>query len=162
MNKTRKILVAGLASLTLVALSFGFSACAEKDLAYRLSTDGEYYVVAGIGEYDKADVVVKSEYKGKPVKEIRAEAFDYYENMRSITIPHSVKSIGEHAFAYCKNLESISFGNGVEVIETEAFLGCRKLTALSFGNGEKSLWISGTGGSIYIGIDAEIVAPHQR
>ena len=139
MNKTRKILATGLSVFALGALSLGFSACAEKDLAYRLSADGEYYVVAGIGEYDKADVVVKSTYNGKPVKEIRYEAFDYYENMRSITIPDSVTSIGEHAFAYCKNLESISFGNGLESIETEAFLGCGKLTSLSFGNGLTSI-----------------------
>lgn len=131
LKKTAAIL---LSVLSIGALTIGFSACAEKDLAYRLSEDQSYYVVVGIGEVTDEHVVIKSEYKGKPVKEIGEDAFDYYEKMTSVTIPDTVEIIGAQAFAYCKNLEEVHFGSGVQTIEQYAFLNCSKLSEVSFGD----------------------------
>lgn len=70
-------------------------------LEMQLSSDGTYYIVKGIdeeSEYAK-NLVIPTEYKSLPVKEIDDSAFKDCARLTSITIPSSVTTIGEHAFA---------------------------------------------------------------
>ena len=56
----------------------------SEGLAYVLSTDGTYYIVAGIGNCAETDIVIPKTYKSKPVSEISSSAF--YENDFIITL----------------------------------------------------------------------------
>lgn len=62
------------------------------------------------------DVIIKD-----GTKIIADFAFNYNENITSVTIPSSVKSIGIYAFTECTNLSSVSFNEGLEVISSGAF-----------------------------------------
>ena len=64
------------------------------------------------------------------MKSIGDGAFQYCENLTSVTIPNSVKSIGFYAFEDCENLTSVTIGDGVKGIGVYAFDGCTSLTAV--------------------------------
>ena len=64
------------------------------------------------------------------IYELRAYAFSYSPNLKSIMLPNSVTSIGYEAFYNCKSLTSVS-AKGVASIGYEAFRGCESLTDVS-------------------------------
>lgn len=132
--KNKKFWVSLLVCIGTSAFAVGLASCsAEGDLAYQLNDEGTEYTVIGIGEYENPDVVIPSEYKGLPVTAVRYQAFDYLDEMTSVTIPDTVTVIGESAFAYCENLKTVNFGKGVQTIETTAFTDCEALESISFG-----------------------------
>ncbi|MFI3268283.1 MAG: protein kinase [Rikenellaceae bacterium] len=61
---------------------------------------------------------------------IEVNAFEFCDNLKSITIPNSVTSIGSCAFYSCDNLKSITIPNSVTSIGDYAFLGCDNLTSI--------------------------------
>ncbi len=61
-------------------------------------------------------------------------AFDYCENLISISIPNSVTRIGQNAFYYCTSLTSIVIPDGVKSIEAFAFGLCSNLENASMPN----------------------------
>ncbi len=61
------------------------------------------------------------------VTSIGAYAFEYCDNLTSVTIPNSVESIGESAFDSCRNLTSVDIPNSVTSIGKSAFSYCRSL-----------------------------------
>ena len=75
---------------------------------FELSEDGSYYIVAGIGECTDTELVIPAEYKNKPVKEIKAEAFKECADLTSVVIPDSVIEIGYSAFKGCYGLTTIT------------------------------------------------------
>ncbi len=75
----------------------------------------------------KANVVLPSEYDGKPVTTINRSAFADSERLTSIVISDSVTKIGDRAFANCTNLQSVTLGSGVVEIGGSAFEGCTSL-----------------------------------
>ena len=94
---------------------------------YTLSEDGSYYIIFATEFFSDENLVVPSEYKGKPVKEIGEAAFEYNTSLKSISIPSSIVKIGDSAFYFCKNLESINIPEGVVSIGAWAFKDCSKL-----------------------------------
>lgn len=58
---------------------------------------------------------------------IRYSAFEYQENLHSITFPDSLKEIDRNVFKGCKGLETVNFGNGLESIGQNAFYECESL-----------------------------------
>ena len=105
-------------------------------LAYNLSSDETYYIVSGIGTCTDTDIIIPSEYNGKPVKKIADGAFLGNSNLKSITIPSSVTSIGESAFEYCTRLTSVTFEDNSQLtsIGSSAFEECINLKSVSFGD----------------------------
>ena len=75
---------------------------------------------------DDTDLILPENYNGESY-EIYNFAFEYCENLTSVTIGNSVTSIGYRAFVYCYSLTSVTIGNSVTSIGDEAFLGCDKL-----------------------------------
>lgn len=86
-------------------------ACGENEpsegFAFELNTDGGYTVV-GIGSCTDTELIIPSEYLGKPVT-----------------------AIGERAFAFCDNLTAVTLGSNIASIEASAFFGCTRLTAFT-------------------------------
>ena len=152
MGKARKVLVGLLCALSVGFSALAFGACEEtgganstqssssssqstknessspsEGLEYMLSEDKTYYIVTDIGECSDTDIIIPSEYKGKPVKSIGDDAFYWCVDIRSVNIPNSVTSIGKSSFGYCYNLTNIEIGNSVKNIGERTFYHCSKL-----------------------------------
>lgn len=97
----------------------------SEGLRFRLSEDETYYVVVGM-EYDLKEVIIPSEYKGLPVREIGFFAFEGTDII-SVTIGEGVTLIGPAAFYDCRNLEYVSMPDSVNLIAGQAFSDCRVL-----------------------------------
>ena len=68
------------------------------------------------------------------VTSIGDEAFQYCEDITSVTIPNSVTSIGDWAFDSCKGLTSIKIPNSVTYIGSNVFRYCEGLTSFEIPN----------------------------
>ena len=93
----------------------------EHGIIYELSDDGTYYIVSGYEGYP-VDVVIPSEYKGLPVKEVAELVFFGCNSLESVIIGDSVTTIGRDAFA-CESLKKVTFGKSVTTIGSSAFFG---------------------------------------
>ncbi len=111
----------------------------SEGLAFTLNTDGKSYYVSGIGTCKNTDIVIPSEYNGKPVTSIGYGVFDDCTNLRSITISNGIKGIATCAFVYCTNLTSVIIPSSVTSIEFAAFSDCQKLTGITF-DGTRAQW----------------------
>lgn len=58
-------------------------------------------------------------------------AFQFCENLTSVTIPDGVTYIGSFAFDGCKSLTNITLPEGLTRIFSSAFSGCRSLTSIT-------------------------------
>ena len=65
------------------------------------------------------------------VTTIEMAAFDYSDNLVSVTIPDSVKSIGSWAFSHCSSIESLDIPYGVQSIEYDTFSDCYNLKSVT-------------------------------
>ena len=92
-----------------------------ENLEYTLSSDGEYYIIAGIGSATETHIVIASEIDGIPVKSIGNNAFADNNDIKSVYIPDGVTSIGEGAFLRCGFLESVNIPESVTSIGKGAF-----------------------------------------
>ena len=106
----------------------GICECGHKrnpeELDYVLSDDKSYYILAGIGRSTDNRLYVADSVNGKPVKEIKAEAFKNNATISSVYIPDSVTTIGDNAFYYCSSLTTITIGNGLTTMGSYIFQGC--------------------------------------
>lgn len=103
-------------------------------VTYALSGDGESAAATGIGTATDATVYIASEYKGKPVTEIAANAFRNYEvtengttsssmpsSVTCFVLPDSVTEIGDTAFFNSRCVTKVVFGKNVRRIGDSAF-----------------------------------------
>ena len=67
------------------------------------------------------------------VTEIKNDAFQCWDNLRSVTIHDNVISIGHHAFQLCDSLVDVKIGAGVTSIDVAAFKECPSLKTISLG-----------------------------
>ncbi len=74
------------------------------------------------------DIVIPSKINGKPVTQIKKDAFDGFAAMKSLVIPGSVKII-DNAFSDCTGLKNITLSDGLESMES-AFGGCTSLETI--------------------------------
>lgn len=72
-------------------------------------------------EGNATEIVIPSEIEGKKVTSIGDYAFEYCENLTSVTIPYGVVSIGDAAFSACENLSDITIPTSVTSIGDYAF-----------------------------------------
>lgn len=79
---------------------------------YSLTDDGNSYEVTGFSLKSDVEIVIQSEYKGKPVTSIGDEAFAG-NPIVSVYIPDGVTSIGQYAFFGCDNLVNIRLPDSV-------------------------------------------------
>ena len=71
---------------------------------------------------------IKKVLIGEGVRSISDNAFHYYENLRSVSLPSTLTSIGEAAFWACSSLQSITLPNNLTNIGLNAFRACHSLT----------------------------------
>ncbi len=108
-------------------------------LEYKISDDGKYAILVGIGSCTNENIVIASKYNGVPVTAIGDSAFFNCTGIKSVYIPESVTSIGAHAFSLCSSLESITLPDKVTSIETYAFHACTSLKIANLGKGVKKI-----------------------
>jgi len=118
------VLIVGL-SLTALPLH----AAGLDDLTYT-TTDGKV-TITDCDEIASGVMVIPDTIEGKSVTSIGIWAFQYCENLTSITIPDGVTGIGVSAFSFCTSLTSITIGNGVTSIGEDAFFRCRSLESIT-------------------------------
>lgn len=93
-----------IASCTKEDEGLDFEVNQQPSLAFRLSTDGSYYAVAGMGNLKATEVTIPATYAGKPVKVIAREAFANCTSITAIDIPASVTNVEVDAFKGCTGL----------------------------------------------------------
>lgn len=123
---------AGCLVLTAVFLVFFLRNTAER--RHRFSENGlhyllykDYAVLTGCDE-NVTSVQIPATLQGRPVTEIRKEAFQQETAIETVKIPGSVKIIGENAFSQCTSLRSVRMEDGVTELGFSAFSNCSALT----------------------------------
>ena len=126
-----KKIISSVLALAMVLCIFpfaGFSltafAASESDLTFELTYDGYSYEVSDCNENASGELVIPSEYNGKPVTRIGDEAFKDCKAITSVTIPGSVIIIGNRAFENCTGLNSVTIPESVTYIGDCAFSNC--------------------------------------
>jgi uncharacterized repeat protein (TIGR03803 family) len=86
-----------------------------------------------ITEYTGAGgaVFIPTAINGYPVTAISEDAFEYYPDLTSVTIPSSITSIGKQAFFDCSSLTNVTIPSSVTNIGDEAFSDCIQLTNIT-------------------------------
>ncbi len=84
--------------------------------------DGETCTITGIGTCTATEIVIPSDYNGKPVTAIAPDAFKNNTTITSVFVPDSVTSIGSYAFAYCSKLTQIRLSQALKEIQNRSFL----------------------------------------
>ncbi len=62
---------------------------------------------------------------------IGGAAFQFRQEIGSITIPNTVKTIGRHAFSFCRRLTSLVIPEGVTTMGIDAIASCTSLVSLT-------------------------------
>lgn len=91
--------------------------------------DGTLGIGGGSTKY-LSSISIPSEYKGKTVTMIVADAFSNFTNLQEIAIPNTIKYIDDNAFYKCNALKSIAIPCGVIKIGEAAFSDCSSLTSV--------------------------------
>lgn len=124
--------------------------------------DGSYAVKAG-KSFSATEVIIPTEYMGKPVVEILDSGFKSKIAIKNVNLPSSLIRIGESAFEGCVSIESLTVPEGVTHIGAYAFMDCTKLKTLILPDSLMSV-----GGSIARGtknfikyLSAPSIAIHQ-
>lgn len=99
-------------------------------LKYTLSSDGQSYILSGIGTCTDTMLIIPLEYKGLPVTEIADSAFNGNTRIQSVSIGVNITHIGESAFESCTSLTEVYVPKSIKKIERYAFNSCSNLNNL--------------------------------
>lgn len=97
---------------------------------YTLINNATEYEITRVGSAS-GTFVIEDVYRGKPVTQIKAQAFKGSKNIENVTIGKNVTYIGENAFYNCPNLVSVSIPDSVTYIGRAAFQLCAKLETVN-------------------------------
>ena len=127
-----------------VAFVFSLSSCNGEDdtckLALKLSEDGSYYTVTGIGEHTDSAVIIPDEVNGIPVKVIGEKAFNSNATVTSVTIGKNIEEIKTWAFLNCSALTEINWNAiNCELCGDRAFQGIGEAVTLNIGKDVETL-----------------------
>ena len=137
-------------SRLIVAQSGYFENLPENQIGYGIPSDDpidcyKYTVVDGeavitdVMHSISGDITIPSTLGGYPVTIIGSYAFNYCDEITSITIPSSVIGIGISAFGFCTGLEKVSIGKNVQSIGEYAFSHCENLESIAVPNNVKTI-----------------------
>lgn len=137
-KKIIAVLAAGTLAVSAAACLISCSVFPSEGLEMTLVNNGTAYTVKGLGTCQTRNIVIPSEYEGKPVTAIADRAFND-SDIQSVTIPDSVQTIGKMAFEGCKSLTSVSLGKGVKKLDSGAFYTCENLKSITLPNSIEEL-----------------------
>ena len=140
----KKIIAVTLALITVLLLCANLAGCGgdsrpnsyEDLFVFTLNDDGESYsfglepdnvFTKGLSADDPHDLVIPSEYEGKPVTRISEKAFYKCITLYNVTIPDTVTEIGDSAFQDC-TVKTVNIPSSVKKIGKKAFFGCSLLS----------------------------------
>lgn len=117
-------------------------------LVFETLADGSLQVSADSGKEMPEEIVIPSEYEGKPVTAVKAQGFalNRAEGLERIVIPEGVTSIGENAFYNLITLESAVLPDSLIEMGMYAFAGCAALQDIEFGSGLTVIPVGAFGG----------------
>ena len=107
--------------------------CGASTWSYWINEDNEVIISGYNG--NESNLIIPDELDGYPVTEIGAYAFEYNENIVSVTIPDTVETIGWAAFDGCINLTSVKLPKNLKTLDVFAFQDCKKLTSITLPDG---------------------------
>lgn len=120
-------------AMTCVVMS---NATTYKDDYFTYTTvTGGVSISSADDDYMTGEIVIPETYKTDDltynVVAIAAKAFNYCEEITSITIPESVTKIGDEAFMGCDGLVKVVIPESVKYIGNKAFKYCDRLTDIT-------------------------------
>ena len=117
-------------------------------LVFETLADGSLQVSADSSKEMPEEIVIPSEYEGKPVTAIEESGFalNRAEGLKRIVIPEGVKRIGENAFYNLITLESAVLPDSLIEMGMYAFSGCTALQDVEFGSGLSVIPVGAFGG----------------
>ncbi len=110
----------------------------ESGLVYKTTANNSAYELVSIGS-TSGDVVMESNFRGKPVISIAKGAFRRCNRLTSLVVGEHVQTIGESAFYNCSELQSITLPQGLVSIGKNAFQNCTRLTGIVIPDGVTEL-----------------------
>lgn len=99
-------------------------------IKYGIDSKGDAYVAENLNVSGNITIPGKvyNGDKSYSVKEIGDGAFEYNQNLKSITIHGYVRKIGNNAFFYCKALTTVEMNDYMQEFGSSAFAYCSALT----------------------------------
>lgn len=104
------------------------------DLVLPSEYDGKPVTVVGENGFSNSDSIVNLTI-GRNVTRINSVAFIYCDNIATLTLPEGVEYIGAQAFSFCYGLTELTIPDSVTTFGEGAFLGCTNLVSVSVGEG---------------------------
>ena len=86
----------------------------SQDLAFEVNSDRTGYAVSGVGLCLDKDIKIPNTHLGKPVTEIKYEAFYCDDGITSVSIPNSVTFIDSSAFSGCDSLTRVEYTGTID------------------------------------------------
>ena len=91
------------------------------------------YEVTGIGECNVSKVAIPREYNGKPVTDIKDNAFRNNSTIKTLVVGDNIEKIGEDAFHKCTGLEQITIDTKNNLSSSFLLDGCINLKKVTLG-----------------------------
>ena len=115
--------------LTLVCVTLAPSVVNADPLTYKI--EGETVTVVDCDKSTFGDLVIPSNYNGKPIILIARNAFNSCHGLTTVAIGNNVTTIESNAFLFCTSLTSVEIPNSVNNIGDDAFSGCYSLKTVT-------------------------------
>lgn len=121
----KKILSVIISLLFVFSLSpFALALLAEQTSgAYTYTVENGKATITYADESVSGDVVIPESLGGYTVTAIGNSAFEWRDDITSVSLPNTLTHIGTYAFYGCKSLDGISLHSGIDYIGENAFYG---------------------------------------
>lgn len=106
----------------------------SRGLEYKISDDGKYAALVGIGTCTDKDIVTATMYNGLPVTEIWYNAFVGVKGLTSVTISEGITYLYSCAFENCPDLKAVYLPSTLGVLEkgeAHAFYECDNIEIIT-------------------------------
>ncbi len=124
--------------------------------------DNSYYIIETNIEgktlednWEMVDVVIPTEYNGKPVTHIGWDSFRQCQILRSVTIPEGITGIHPNTFFDCNNLESVHLPKSMRTFSGSCFASCNSLKEVTVD--PDNPWFCSVDGVVYTKDRKELV-----
>ncbi len=100
------------------------------DFDYKLSDDGQGYIITAYRCATVSELTVPDEYNGLPIIGIGDSVFYNHGELKTINLPDGIEFIGDDAFYSCVGIEEMSLPHTVKSIGSNAFFNCVNLKTI--------------------------------